>query len=425
MIHSLYTKLSLRILPILFFGYLINYLDRVNISFAKLTMSASLGIGDAAYGLGAGLFFIGYFVFQVPSNLLLRRFGARRWLALIILLWGGISASTALIRHEWQFYTIRLVLGAAESGFFPGVILFLTEWYPAAIRSRILGGFLIAIPISGVVGGLLSGWIMNSVHGGGLENWQWLFLLEGIPCLAASTWIFIGLPDRPASVSWLSPRERGDLTATLRAEAEERTRRGAPDSAAAAFRLPVVWKLSLLYFCAMMGLYGFSFWLPPILRGLGWETPLQIGLASAIPWGFAALFMIGLGASADRHRAWRSHAALAALLGGIGFAGCGLAHSGITGLIFLSLAAAGVMGMMTTQWVIPGNLLNGTAVAAGIALINSFGNLGGFVSPTLIGGVVQRSGSQAAGLYLTGAFLLAAGIALLCLRSLDGSRSRP
>jgi len=174
----------------------------------------------------------------------------------------------------------------------------------------------------------------------------------------------------------------------------------------------------------MMGLYGFSFWLPPILKALGWGNPLQIGLASSIPWGFAGLFMLGLGASADRRKAWRTHAALAAFLGGIGFAGCGLTHSGIAGLLFLALSAAGVMGMMTTQWVIPGNLLNGTAAAAGIALVNSFGNLGGFVSPILIGKVTQQTGNQAAGLYLTAAFLLAAGVALLCLRSLDGSRHR-
>ncbi len=414
-----YAKLSTRILPILFFGYLINYLDRVNISFARLTMSSSLGIGDAAYGLGAGLFFLGYVIFQVPSNLILERVGARRWLALIILIWGIISASTCLIRHEWQFFTIRLLLGAAESGFFPGAILFLSEWYPSALRGRILSGFLVAIPISGILGGSLSGWILATCHGGGLESWQWLFLLEGAPCLLAALWIFVALPDSPSTVSWLTEEERGRLADTLRRESEERMQAGAPTCVGAALRLPEVWKLCLIYFCTAMGLYGFSFWLPVLLKDLGWQNPLEIGLFSAIPWGVAAIGMIAWGYLADQQRAWRIFAAWAALIGGVGFIGCGLAPSAGVGLLTLSLAAAGVMGMMTTLWVIPGNLLNGTAAAAGIAVINACGNLGGFVSPTLIGWTTQRTGSHAAGLYLTSAILFAASVALFLLRSLD------
>ncbi len=423
--RATYLKLSFRILPILFFSYLVNYLDRVNISFAKLTMSASLGIDDAAYGLGAGLFFLGYFAFQVPSNLMLHRVGARRWLASIIVVWGVVSASTALIRYEWQFYAIRLLLGAAESGFFPGAILFLTEWYPAALRGRILGGFLVAIPLSGVLGGPLSGWILGTFHGGGLMAWQWLFLLEGIPSLFAAAWILIGLPDRPDTVAWLSVQEREDLAAVLHREGEERALAGAPVEAGAAVRLPVVWKLCLLYFCTMMGLYGFTFWLPLSLKDLGWQTPSEIGWVSAIPWAAAAVFMTGWGALADRRRAWRMSAAVAAIIGGAGFVWCGLAASEVTGLMALSLAAAGVMGMMTSLWAIPGNLLGGRAAAAGIALINSGGNLGGFVSPTLLGQIAQRSGSHTAGLYLTAAFLLAAGGSLLVLRSLDGPSRHP
>ena len=355
---------------------------------------------------------------------MLRRVGARRWLALIIVVWGVISASTAFVRDERQFFVLRLLLGAAESGFFPGAILFLTEWYPAAMRSRILGGFLIAIPISGVVGGPISGGIMGTFHGGGLQNWQWLFLLEGLPCLAASAWIFLGLPDHPATVPWLTESERAMLTDTLRREAEERALAGAPVHAAAALRLPVVWKLCVLYFCTMMGLYGFSFWLPLLLRDLGWQTPWAIGWVSAVPWGAAAVFMTLWGARADRRRAWRTDAAVAALIGGVGFAGCGWAHSAGPGLVVLALAASGVMGAMTTLWTIPGNLLNGMAAAAGIALINSCGNLGGFVSPILIGQINQRTGSHAAGLYLTAAFLFAAAGFLFAARSLDtGGRS--
>ncbi|MDE1171929.1 MAG: MFS transporter [Verrucomicrobium sp.] len=423
MAGSLYAKLGLRIVPILFFGYLVNYLDRVNISFARLTMSASLGLGDAAYGLGAGLFFIGYFTCQVPANLLLRRYGARRWLALIILVWGAISASTALVSHAWQFHAVRFFLGAAEAGFFPGVILYLTEWFPARVRARILASFLTAIPVSGLVGGPLSGWIMGAFHGGGLESWQWLFLIEGIPCLLAALWIFAALPDRPAELKSLTQEERGELEAALRAEAEERALHGAPSQAAATFRLPVVWKLCSVYFCAMMGLYGFSFWLPELLKNLGWETPLQIGLASAVPWSAAAAFMVWLGARADRRRSWRRCAAFAALVGGVGFALCGYGSGGRgwEGLLFLCLAAAGVMGMMATQWALPGSLLSGAAAAAAIALVNSCGNLGGFLSPTLVGLLVEKTGRLAAGPWLTSAFMFLAAVLLSCFRSLDPS----
>jgi len=417
--NSIYAKISMRVLPILFCCYLINYIDRVNISFARLTMSASLGIDDAAYGFGAGLFFIGYFTCQVPSNLLLHRFGARRWIALILFLWGLVSAGTALIHHEWEFYIIRFVLGATEAGFFPGVILYLTWWYPAEVRVRIIAWFLTAIPVAGLLGGPLSGWIMERFNGRGLAGWQWLFVLEGLPCLAVAAWVLKGLPDRPGEAKWLADEERGRLASTLTAEAERRAQSGAPELASAIFKMPVVWMLCLLYFCTMMGLYGLSFWLPQIIKDLGWSGPLRIGLISAIPWLVAVFFMLAWGRNSDRHQERRLHAGGAAMIAAAGFILCGLMHDNWIGLVAISVAAAGVMGMMAVQWAMPSALLNGSAAAAGIAMVNSFGNLGGFVSPTLIGQITKHTGNHAAGQYVTGGFLLLAGVLLFALRFLE------
>ena len=417
--RSLYRKVNWRLLPILFVCYLINYIDRVNISFAELTMSKSLDMAEAAYGLGAGLFFIGYFACQVPSNLLLHRFGARRWIGIIIFAWGLISASTAFVQNEWHFYTIRFVLGAAEAGFFPGVILFLTWWYPTAIRARIVALFLTAIPVAGLLGGPLSGWIMHHFQGKGLEGWQWLFIVEGLPCLAVAFWVWKGLVDRPREAGWLNDEEKSLIENLQRSEAEARARQGAPDKASGALRMPVVWLFCLLYFCTMMGLYGLSFWLPKLIKGLGWHNPLEIGLVSAIPWSIAVVFMIFWGARSDRKSERRYHAGVAALIAAVGFAGCGFIHHSAGGLVALALAAAGVMGLMAVLWAMPGALLNGAAAAVGIALINSCGNLGGFVSPFVIGWLTETTRSNAGGQYLTAAFLSLAAVLLFSLKFLS------
>jgi len=424
-----YRKISARVLPLLFFCYLVNYLDRTNISFAKLTMSASLGIDAAAYGFGAGLFFIGYFFFQLPSNLMLVRLGSRRWIATILVVWGLVSAATIFVHDEWQFYFARFCLGATEAGFFPGVIYYFTRWYPAAARGRILALFLIAIPVSGIVGGPLSGWVLATFRGGGgdgaLLDWQWLFLLESLPCFAAALWVWIGLPDDMDAVAWLTAAEKAELAALLQKEAEERARQDAPAGAAAALRLPAVWQLCLVYFCTMMGLYGYSFWLPQTIVEMGWKDPLHIGLISAIPALVAAIFMVLWGARSDRKQERRLHSAGAALLAAVGFAGVGLAPGGWTGLVALCIADAGVMAMMATLWAFPGTLLGGAAAATGIALINSMGNLGGFVSPTLLGQIIQRTGHQASAQYATSLFLLFSAGVLLFGRSLSPKKQSP
>ncbi len=420
---TLYRRISIRILPILFCCYLVNYIDRVNISFAQLRISTSLGIGPAAYGFGAGLFFIGYFFLQVPSNLLLHRIGARNCISLIMLLWGAVSASTAFVRNEWDFYVIRFLLGACEAGFFPGVILYLTWWYPAAVRVRVVALFLTAIPVAGLLGGPVSGWILENVRSGGFQDWQWLFILEGLPCLLIAFWVFRCLPDHPRDARWLAEADRRTLDAALQKEALQRAATGAgADSAAKAFLNPLVWKLCLLYFCTMMGLYGLTFWLPQVIKALGWTGALQIGLLSAIPWLAAVVFMLLLGARSDRKQERRLHCALGAAVGAIGFAFCGFAHSGLIGLAAISLAAAGIMGMMAVQWSLPSNLLGGSAAAAGIALVNSFGNLGGFVSPTLIGQITKATGNQTWGLFATAAILLFAAVLLAYSPSLEPKR---
>ena len=416
----LYHRVSLRILPILFSCYLVNYIDRVNVSFAKHDLGAALKLSDAAYGLGAGLFFIGYFAFQVPSNLMLHRIGARRAIALIILLWGFISAAGALVHTEQQFYGQRLLLGASEAGFFPGVILYITSWYPAAIRARVFALFLTAIPVAGLIGGPLSGFILQNPPSAALQNWQWLFVLEGIPCLLLALWVFRNLPDRPADAPWLNEEERRRLTDDLQAEVNTPISGDtAPDSALKAFRHPLVWKLCLLYFCTMMGLYALSFWIPAIIKGLGWAGDLRVGLISAIPWSGAVVFMLWFGGRSDRHHERRRHASAAALLAAVGFTLCGLTSDGTLGVISISLAAAGVMGLMAVQWSMPGALLRGTAAAAGIALVNSCGNLGGFVSPYLIGALNDLTHATAGGLFLTGGFLLFAAVTLFYSPALE------
>ena len=419
----LYRRVGLRVLPILFCCYLVNYVDRVNVSFAKPHLSSALRLSDAAYGLGAGLFFVGYFFFQIPSNLLLHRIGARRAIALIIILWGLISAAGALIRTEDEFYLQRLLLGASEAGFFPGVILYLTTWFPSTIRARIFAIFLTAIPVAGLIGGPISGYILERAHGGGLQAWQWLFIIEGLPCALLALWVFRRLPDRPADAPWLSPQEQDELAADHAADRGQ-TSVSPAGSPLRALVQPLVWKLCLLYFCTMMGLYGLSFWLPQIIQGLGWKGALEVGLLSAVPWFFAVLCMLFLGARSDRHQERRKHAAFAGLAAALGFALCGLTHDSTLGLIAISLAAAGVMGMMAVQWSLPGALLSGTASAAGIALVNSCGNLGGFVSPYAIGKLTELTHASSAGLFLTaGSLLFGAGL-LLATPSLEPARPR-
>ncbi len=415
-----YWKIGLRILPILFITYFVNFLDRVNVSFAKLSMLSSLQMDEKAYGFAVGLFFWGYFLFEVPSNLMLYRFGARRWLALLAVLWGILTVLTAFVTALWQLSVLRFLLGTAECGFFPGIILYLTWWYPKALRVRIMAGFISAIPISGIFGGPLSGGIMKLSNGWlGLENWRWLFLIEAAPCFLVALWIFKGLIDRPGMAPWLDASERDAIESELAREERERAEQGSSQHASQAFTNPVVWQLCALYFCQMMGLYGISFWLPKIIKNLGWKDDFQIGLVSAIPWLCAVVIMFLLGTLADRSGDRRYYAIVAALLGSFGFFASSYFDNSCLRLGCLALAASGVMGLMAISWSFPAALLSAQAAAAGIALINSFGNLGGFFSPTLVGYITPPSGSLSNGMSLTGGFMLLAAFLLFIFRSLQ------
>ncbi|MCG2586828.1 MFS transporter [Massilia sp. TS11] len=406
---KVYAKLDRRLLPLLFFCYVAAYLDRVNVGFAKLQMMGDLGLSDLAYGTGAGIFFIGYFLFEVPSNLILAKVGARRWIARIMIGWGLVSCANLFVRDAASFYLLRFLLGLAEAGFFPGIVLYLTYWYPAARRARIVAIFMSAVAVAGVVGGPLSGWIMARCAGlHGLAGWQWLFLLEGLPSIVLGVAVLLWLDDRIADARWLTPAEQQLLTQAVAAEA----RAIAPRSLRATFADGRVWALALVYFCFVMGLYGVSFWLPQLLKNAGAQDVLTIGLMTAVPWCLGALAMIALARRSDRLGERRGHVALAGLAGAAGLLLSTLAAGQPwLSLAALSLATAGILATLPIFWSLPTAMLSGAAAAAGIALINSFGNLAGFLSPFLVGAIREASGSTSGGmLVLAAAMLIGAAI---------------
>ena len=314
-----YRKILLRLIPFLFVCYLFNYLDRVNVGFAKLQMLGDLGMSETVYGLGAGIFFIGYLACGVPSNLILQRLGARRWVAIMMISWGLLSTCLMFVRTPAGFYTLRLLTGAAEAGFFPGIVLYLTRWFPCAQHGRVMTIFMSAIPISGVLGGPLSGWILShfSAGQGGLAGWQWMFLLQGLPTVLLGVGVWFLLSDGVQQARWLTPGEKQALTRALDAD-EAGKPAGASTSLAAVLRNPAVWMLGTVYFCIQSGVYAINFWLPSIIQGSGVTDPTRIGLMSAIPYLAAAVFMVLMGRSADRRRERRWHLVIPLLMGAAG-----------------------------------------------------------------------------------------------------------
>jgi MFS family permease len=392
-----YAKVTRRLLPLLFSSYVLSYLDRVNVGFAKLEMIADLKFSDTAYGLGAGLFFVGYFLFEIPSNLILHRVGARIWIARIMIGWGLVSAATMHVTTPTMFYVMRFLLGVAEAGFFPGIILYLTYWFPAARRGRITALFMTAVPLSGVIGGPLSGWILERFDGvHGMAAWRWLFLLEGLPTALVGLVVLVALTDRIEKAGWLSDEEKVLLRRNL--ETDE------PSVASHSFRDALgearVWILSLIYFGVVMGVYGVGFWLPSLVEATGVEGALQIGLLSAIPYAAASVVMVVLGWSADRYRERRWHIAAPCVVGALGLVASAL-HASHTAaaLLALTVACAGIMSALPLFWSLPTAFLRGAAAAGGIALINSLGNLAGFASPYMVGFVKDLTQSTDVALY--------------------------
>jgi MFS transporter, ACS family, tartrate transporter len=402
-------KSTRRLIPFLFLLYVVAYLDRVNIGFAQLQMKSSLGLSDAVYGFGAGLFFIPYFLFEVPSNLLLERFGPRRWMARIMVTWGLLSAGMMLVTGEKSFYALRLALGLAEAGFFPGMILYLTYWFPPRERAAAFARFMTAIGVSLVVGGPLSGAIMDGLGDVlGLGGWQWLFLLEGLPAVVLGVIVLCTLPDRPADVRWLTTDEKQALAAALSAPGpvtHHHTLRHA-------LRDGRVWLLSFIYFIFAMGLYGLTLWVPQILKDVAGGSALKVGLLSALPYLAAVLCMVPTARYTDRTGTYRRTLTVCAAAAGSALVGTAL---------LLDLGAIGTMATLTLGvmalfssfgvfWQLPSAFLRGSAAAGGIAVINSFGNLGGFVSPWLIGLVKKETGSFSGGVAVVAGMLLLAAL---------------
>ena len=409
-------KLTLRLVPFLFLLYIVAYLDRINLGFAALQMQQQLAFTDAVYGFGAGVFFAGYFFFQVPSNLMLERVGARRWIALLMVTWGIISSSMCLVASRQSFYALRFLLGAAEAGFFPGVIFYLKSWFPAGMRARTVARFMTAAPLSGVIGGPLSGALLGLHHKQGLAGWQWMFLLEGIPAviLGALAWAY--LVDRPALAKWLSDAEREWLQQALQGEAPETTH-SPGSSALTAFKLGRIWILALVYFGLNTASYGISMWLPNLIKSLSGVSNFVIGVLSAVPYVAAALTMVAVGLHSDRSGERRWHTAASAFAAAIALSVAANVTAIGPAIIFISIAVLGIFSMMGPFWAMPTALLSGSAAATGIALINSVGNLGGFFGPYIIGFVRTSTGQFKGGLLMVASALAVSGTLAATLKS--------
>lgn len=403
-----YRKIAFRLIPFLMLLYLFAFLDRINVSFAALTMNQDIGISERTFGVAAGIFFLGYFLFEVPGNLMLIRLGARRWIAALMILWGGISLATAFVRTPSLYVVLRFLLGAAQAGFYPGVILYLTFWLPAAVRSRLLALFIMAIPISGMVGSPISTRILQLNQLGGLRGWQWLFILEGAPVILLGLLAYLWLADGPESVSWLSADEKEAVTRDLAADVPSRKQ---PHSTMKAFHEePSVYGFSFAYFALMCGLYGVSFWAPRVLqmRGaslndIGWMTaiPYLIGIAGMLLWSHHS----------DRRREHGGHLIIAYLAAAVGLALAGVMGSLPGTVLAFSLSTLGIFAAMPVFWSASTLSLAGPMVGVYIAIVNSIGNLGGFISPIVMGWFVQARHGFAGGL-VSIAICLVAGSAV-------------
>jgi ACS family tartrate transporter-like MFS transporter len=408
-------KVTRRLIPFLLLLYMVAWLDRVNVGFAALQMNEDLKFSPAVYGLGAGLFFIGYALFEVPSNLVLARVGARRWIARIMVTWGLLSAGMMFVHSVTSFYVLRFLLGVAEAGFFPGIIYYLSGWYPATQRARAVSWFMVAIPLTIVIGGPLAGYLLEMDGLGGLRGWQWLFLIEGLPAVILGVIVFFYLTDCPEQAQWLEPAERTWLSNAINAEqVQARERHGV--GLGRALLHPMVWALGFVAFAFQCGSYGLTLWIPQIIKGLAGFTDFEVGMISAIPYFAAAVGMVMIGAHSDRSGERFTHIAGSMLVGAIGFTASAYLTSPVPGLIALTVAAVGDLGSRGPFWALPGRFLAGHASAGGIALINTVGALGGFVGPSLIGFVKNATGSFKGGLILLAALLVSSAAVTWLMR---------
>ncbi|MDR5815041.1 MFS transporter [Caballeronia sp. LZ033] len=419
MVNATYRRITWRLIPFLFICYVAAYLDRINIGFAQIQMRTDLGFSDAVYGLGAGIFFAGYFLFEVPSNLILERIGARKTLIRIMLLWGLTSAGMMFVKSPTAFYVMRFMLGVFEAGFFPGMIYYLTFWYPAERRGRVMALFLTAVAMAGVLGGPVSGWALNNLDGlHGLQGWQWLFLVEGLPSCLLGIAAFFYLDDKPRDARWLSDTEKALVQHQLDGERDTASmfeRHGF----GGALKNARIYALAFVWFTFICGVYAISFWLPALIRGAGVTDAWSIGLFSAIPYGVAAVTMVLVSRHSDRTRERRWHTAGCALIGAAALSAISGTGTDLTlALACISVATACIFTLQPLFWAITTDFLAGTRAAAGtIAFINSLGLLGGFASPSMLGFVKSMTGSLNNGLFVVSALLVIG--TLVTLRSVD------
>ncbi|HHP4728949.1 TPA: MFS transporter [Acinetobacter baumannii] len=402
---SAYRKIAFRLMPFLMLCYFCAYLDRVNVGFAKLQMMSDLQFSEAVYGLGAGIFFIGYFLCEVPSNIVLHKVGARRWIARIMITWGILSGCFAFVQTEWQFYTLRFLLGVAEAGLAPGLLLYLTYWFPSYRRARMTVLWFIAIPISGMIGGPLSGLIMDRMSGvHGWFGWQWMFVIEAIPTVVVGLLVLAVLKDSVQEANWLTQDEKNLVKQELAQDNQHKEGHASVKEFIADKRL---WLLAGIYFCVVMGQYAITFWLPTLIRNSVISDNWHIGLLTSLPYMCAIVVMILAGRSGDHFQERRWHLIIPMCAGALALTFATLFASNLTlSLICLCIAASGVLTASSLFWMLPTNFLGGVSAAAGIAAVNSFANLAGFCSPYLIGWVTTNTGSNAIGMFLITAVLI-------------------
>ena len=423
---AIYSKITWRIIPFFALCYVVAYLDRTNISFAQFQMRDALGFSDAIYGLGAGIFFIGYSLFEVPSNLLLERIGARKTLLRIMVLWGAVSVLMIFVTTPMMFYVLRFLLGAFEAGFSPGIIYLLTRWYPSIRRGRVLALFMLGMPISGLMGGPIAGWVLSDLHNvGGLQGWQWLFIVEGVPAILLGFLVYFLVDDEPAKATWLSPAERDVVIRNVEAEGLH-NRLGHQKSTLQSWLDPRIYIMCVAYFTFISGIYAIGFWLPTLLKNAGISDVFSVGLYSMIPFGISAFGMVAMCRSSDKYLERRWHVFVSALVGAVALSLIPAVQSDLKiSLIVMTIATTGIYALLPLFWSIPSAYLNGRSSAAGIiALINSLGLTGGLVSPIIIGSLKEATGSFTSGLYAISAMLIVGAVLIVVGISADILRER-
>ena len=406
-------KVRRRLIPFLILCYFVSYLDRVNIGFAGLTMNADLGIGPEAFGFTAGIFFLGYCLFEVPSNVMLARFGARIWIARIMITWGLVSMATAFVTGATSLAVARFLLGVAEAGFFPGIIYYLTRWVPAAERARTVSAFMVAVPVSALIGAPLSGWILDAFQdAGGLKGWQWLFIVEALPAVLLGVAAYFFLDDRPDDARWLTADERAALAQIIAEEDQAKAAAHGMTLRDALTDLRILC-LSLVYFGIVCGLYSLTFWTPQIVKAFGFSNTAT-GFVAAVPFLFGAAAMIFWGRHSDKtgERVW--HVALPSFLGAAGLMAGSLVSEPAFALLALTVAALGIFAALPTFWTLPTAILSGTAVAGAIALINSIGNIGGFAGPYVVGWLKGAGFETGAAVAAIASVMVLCGVVVVC-----------